>query len=161
MITTMFGLMAKFLNHMEWQMRYASYRKKYKIDKGFDFVGRNTYLYGDGQIICAGNSYINQGGIVYAHPGQVFRIGKNTKIGPYFFAHTFSETFDKKEVAGDIIIGDNVWIGVHVFVKQGVTIGDNSVVGANSAVVDDVPPNSFAAGNPAKIIKTIPAKGPG
>ena len=53
-----------------------------------------------------------------------------------------------------IIIGENCWIGSHVRICKGVTIGDNSVVAACSVVTKDVPANSIVAGNPAKVVKT-------
>ena len=53
-----------------------------------------------------------------------------------------------------IHIGDNVWIGSNVRVCKGVTIGDNSIIAANTVVTHDVPANSIAAGNPARIVKT-------
>ena len=56
--------------------------------------------------------------------------------------------------AKPVIIGDNVWIGYRAMILKGVTIGDNSVVAANSVVTKDVPSNSIVAGNPAKIIRT-------
>jgi acetyltransferase-like isoleucine patch superfamily enzyme len=49
-------------------------------------------------------------------------------------------------------IGNNVWIGDRVTVCKGVTIGDNSVIGAASVVTRDIPPNTIAAGNPARPI---------
>lgn len=53
-----------------------------------------------------------------------------------------------------IIIGTNCWIGSNVRICKGVTIGDNSIVAANSVVTKDVPPNCIVAGNPAKVVKT-------
>ena len=52
------------------------------------------------------------------------------------------------------IIGENVWIGSHVRICKGVTIGDNSIVAANSVVTKSEPANCIVAGNPAKIVKT-------
>ena len=52
-------------------------------------------------------------------------------------------------------IGNNVWIGSVVTILKGVTIGDNSVIAANSVVTKDIPANSMAAGNPAKVVKNI------
>lgn len=54
----------------------------------------------------------------------------------------------------EILIGRNVWIGENSRICKGVTIGDNSIVAANSVVTKDVPANSIAAGNPAKIVKS-------
>lgn len=51
-------------------------------------------------------------------------------------------------------IGSNVWIGEFARICKGVTIGNNSVIAANAVVTKDVPENSIAAGNPAKIVKT-------
>jgi acetyltransferase-like isoleucine patch superfamily enzyme len=52
-------------------------------------------------------------------------------------------------------IANNVWIGDSAIVCKGVTIGENSVVGAGAVVVDSVPANCVAAGNPAKIVKQL------
>jgi acetyltransferase-like isoleucine patch superfamily enzyme len=52
-------------------------------------------------------------------------------------------------------IANNVWIGDSAIVCKGVTIGENSIIGAGAVVVDSVPANRVAAGNPAKIVKQL------
>jgi acetyltransferase-like isoleucine patch superfamily enzyme len=52
-------------------------------------------------------------------------------------------------------IGNNVWLGVNVTVLKGVSIGENTVIGANSLVVRNIPANVIAAGNPCVVIKKI------
>ncbi|WP_071461735.1 DapH/DapD/GlmU-related protein [Polynucleobacter asymbioticus] len=52
-----------------------------------------------------------------------------------------------------IIIGDSVWICDNVVITQGVSIGSNSIIGANSVVTKNIPPNVIVAGAPAQIIK--------
>jgi serine acetyltransferase len=59
-----------------------------------------------------------------------------------------------------IKIEDNVWIGDSVIVCKGVTIGENSIIGAGAVVVDDIPANCVAAGNPAKVVKKLDAVQP-
>lgn len=57
--------------------------------------------------------------------------------------------------ARPVTIGNDVWLGANVTVCGGVTIGDGCVVGAGSVVIRDLPPNTFAAGAPAKVIREI------
>ncbi|MBW8015795.1 MAG: CatB-related O-acetyltransferase [Planctomycetes bacterium] len=54
---------------------------------------------------------------------------------------------------GDVVIGNDVWIGFESVILSGVTIGDGAVIGARSVIVKDVPPYSIVGGNPAKFIK--------
>jgi maltose O-acetyltransferase len=53
------------------------------------------------------------------------------------------------------VIGNDVWLGVGVMVLKGARIGDNTVIGANSVVIGEIPANVVAAGNPCKIIRAL------
>lgn len=53
----------------------------------------------------------------------------------------------------EVIIGNNVWIGEGAAILSGVKIGEGSIIGTNSVVLKDIPPNSIAVGSPAKVIK--------
>ena len=57
-----------------------------------------------------------------------------------------------------MIIGNNVWIGSGANILPGVSIGDNSIIGAGSVVIKDIPANSVAVGIPAKVIKNLDDK---
>lgn len=56
---------------------------------------------------------------------------------------------------GEIIIGNNVWVGEKATILSGVTIGDGAVIAANAVVTKDVPAYSVVGGNPAKILKVL------
>jgi len=56
---------------------------------------------------------------------------------------------------GPVHISENVWIGDSAIICKGVTIGENSIVGAGSVVVQSIPANVIAAGNPARIVKHL------
>lgn len=86
-------------------------------------------------------------------------ICEDTLIGPEFcvFDSDFHDLNPKKRQLGTqktapVKIGKNVFIGSRVTVLKGVTIGDNSVIGASSLVTTDIPSNVIASGVPAKII---------
>jgi acetyltransferase-like isoleucine patch superfamily enzyme len=54
-----------------------------------------------------------------------------------------------------IDIGSNVWVGDSAVVCKGVSLGENSIIGAGSVVVQSIPPNCVAAGNPARVVKEL------
>lgn len=56
---------------------------------------------------------------------------------------------------GPVVIEDNVWLGENVVVLPGVTIGENSIVGANAVVTKSIPKNSVVGGNPARVIREL------
>lgn len=55
----------------------------------------------------------------------------------------------------EIVIGNNVWIGLNTIILKNTNIGDNCVVSAGSIVKGDFPPNSLIVGNPGKVVKKI------
>jgi acetyltransferase-like isoleucine patch superfamily enzyme len=88
-------------------------------------------------------------------------IGNNVFIAPNVCIITEEHAMDvRQRLAGleythPVNIGDNVWICAGAIILPGVTISENSVIGAGSVVTKDVPPNSLAVGNPCKIIRTL------
>lgn len=87
-------------------------------------------------------------------------IGKNVMIGPNVTICTTGHPVHPAHrldgmYSFPVTIGDNVWIGGNVFILPGVTIGDNSVIGAGSIVTKDIPANVIAVGNPCKVLREI------
>lgn len=81
-------------------------------------------------------------------------------LSTYPFALMYDEwNMDKKDVAkgwdnkGDIIIGNDVWIGYNAIIMAGVKIGDGAIVAAGAVVVKDVAPYTIVGGVPAKMIR--------
>lgn len=60
-----------------------------------------------------------------------------------------------KEMIKPVHIGDDVWIGEGCSILKGVTVGNGSVIGAGSVVVHDIPSRCVAAGNPARVVKSL------
>jgi acetyltransferase-like isoleucine patch superfamily enzyme len=85
------------------------------------------------------------------------RIGDHVKCGANTLI-TDSDWHSEDPRSGKpetVIIENNVWLGVNVTVLKGITIGENSVIGAGSVVTKSIPPNVIAAGNPCKVIKPL------
>lgn len=86
-------------------------------------------------------------------------VGDDVQIGPNVQLLTPTHPIEpearrgKWEAAEPISIGDNVWLGGGVIVCPGVTIGENTVVGAGSVVTRDLPANVVAVGSPARVIR--------
>ncbi len=107
---------------------------------------------GEGVFINTRCTMLDSGGI---------RIGSRTKIGPDCKLYTpqhpidFEERRKPVERGLGITIGEDCWLGGGVIVCPGVTIGDRTIIGAGSVVVDDIPSDVMAAGNPARVKKTL------
>ncbi|HIY92871.1 sugar O-acetyltransferase [Companilactobacillus sp. HBUAS56275] len=99
----------------------------------------------------------------FVDDGEVF-IGSDTMIGPNCtFAtavHPISPRLRRQKLQFNkpIHIGENVWLGGNVTVLPGVSIGENSIVGAGSIVTKDIPANVIAVGNPARVLREITEK---
>ena len=83
--------------------------------------------------------------------GNNVRCGANTLITDADWHLDDARSGEPKPV----FIKDNVWLGEGVKVLKGVTIGENSVIGAGSIVVKDIPSNVIAAGNPCRVVRCL------
>lgn len=89
------------------------------------------------------------------------KIGDHVLLGPGVHIYTVNHPLEAgrrktfEEHGREVVIGDNVWIGGKAIICPGVTIGENSVIGAGSVVVKDIPANVLAVGNPCRVVKGI------
>lgn len=119
----------------------------FRADYGYNIkLGNNVELNYDCVILDCGP--VNIGDNCLVAPG-VHIYSATHPIDP---AHR-QDNDDYYEFTKPVNIGRNVWIGGKSVICPGVTIGDNSVIGAGSVVIKDVPANVVVAGNPAKIIR--------
>ncbi len=101
------------------------------------------------------NFFANYGLVILDCAPVIF--GKNCFIGPQCGIYTAVHPLDARERAAGVewakpvTVGDDVWMGGHVTVLPGVSIGSGTVIGAGSVVTHDVPSGVVAAGNPCRV----------
>jgi acetyltransferase-like isoleucine patch superfamily enzyme len=106
------------------------------------YIGRNTYI-----------------GVF-----QPVTIGANTIIGAYSYIISANHRYESRELpirdqgfmGAPIILENDVWLGTHVVVLPGVTIGQGAIIAAGSVVNKDVPPYEIWGGAPARFLKKRP-----
>lgn len=105
------------------------------------------------------NFYVNHNCVILDCAKVKF--GDNVFIAPNCGFYTAGHPLDKEmriggeEFAYPITVGNNVWIGGHVCVMPGVTIGDDTVIGAGSVVTKNIPSGVVAVGNPCRVLREI------
>lgn len=114
-----------------------------------------------------GGKHVHFGDGVYANFGLTcvddthIYVGSHTLFGPNVVlataGHPMMPELRKHGIQYNmpIHIGENCWLGAGVIVVQGVTIGDNVVIGASSVVTKDIPSNSVAMGTPCRVVRQI------
>ncbi len=114
-----------------------------------------------------GGHHVHFGNSVYANFNLTMvddthiYVGDYTMFGPNVTVATAGHPIDPELRSGayqynmPVHIGRNCWLGAGVVVLPGVTIGDNSVIGAGSVVTKDIPPNVVAVGNPCRVLREI------
>lgn len=113
-------------------------------------------------IIIEDNVYINFGCVIL--DCAEVTIGANSLLGPNIGLYAVNHATDAEErmhggcYGKPIHIGKNVWLGGDVKILAGVSIGDNTIIGAGSIVTKDIPSNVVAVGNPCKVIREITDK---
>lgn len=114
-------------------------------------IGPGRIQIGNHALICPG---------VRMSSASAIEVGDNCMFAnnAYITDADWHDLYDRTQHIGGnapVVLEDNVWIGDSAIVCKGVRVGENSIVGAGSVVTRDVPPNSIAAGNPARVVKEL------
>lgn len=127
--------------------------KKIRLSVWPSQPGQGHITIGNYSLICPGVRISSAFGIT---------IGDNCMIanGVYITDSDWHGIYDRLSFgqARPVVIEKNVWVGDSAIVCKGVTIGQNSIVGAGAIVVDSIPANCVAAGNPAQVVKVLDAQ---
>lgn len=120
------------------------------IEPPFYFCYGKHISVGDGSYINVNCNFIDDGEII---------IGKKVMFGPAVtiatVGHPINPDMREYMYAAPVHIKDNAWIGANVTICPGVTIGENAVIGAGSVVLQDIPDNCIAVGNPCRVVREI------
>lgn len=164
------------IRHLHIHLRSETFKKYKRINPFyedlFEWKDRGTFWMNDAKNITVYNSTTIAGDV---------SIGENTWIGPFCSidgtggltigrncsisagCHIVSHDTVRWALSGGkcpyeyapIVIGDCCFIGLHVVIKKGITVGDNCLIAAGAVLTHDIPNNSIAAGVPARIIGKV------
>lgn len=129
----------------------------------FDYCGKNVNIERGANFSMGGGISIGSGsglGINCAVHGPL-KIGDNVMMGPDVTILTHTHNIERTDIPmgkqgmreAEVIIGNDVWIGMRVIIMPGVKVGDGAVIGAGAVVTKDVPDYAIVGGVPARIIK--------
>jgi acetyltransferase-like isoleucine patch superfamily enzyme len=120
-------------------------------------IGRNTSINGPNTNLISYLNAIRIGNYCSIAEGVLFQEYNHNFKRPstYFFEKNIFRTKQITDVSskGEIIVGNDVWIGAHSLILSGANIGNGAIIGANSVVIGEIPSYAIAVGSPAKVIK--------
>ena len=134
-------------------------------ENGKIIISKDVTIDTNSRFVAANNATLNigkgckLGSYLIFNCGEDITVGEDCIFGGFCYFQSSNHGIKKDELIkyqdhtyGKIIIGKGAWFGARVTVLPGVTIGEGAVIGANSVVTKDIPSNSIAVGNPAKVI---------
>ena len=155
----------QMLFQLNYQLAPADPQRKLLLERLLGKCGDNLHINSPffcdyGFNIEVGDNFFANNQCTILDSGKV-SIGDNVMFAPNVSLYTvghplhYQQRNQGYEQAKAIIIKDNVWIGGSCVILGGVTIGENSVIGAGSVVTKSIPANSLAFGNPCRVIRKI------
>ena len=166
------AIMEEQLGYLDLMDEYNSTPRRLQEKRGemlkslFAEVGENCYIESP-YFANWGGHHVHLGSNIYANAGLKLvddthiYIGDCTMLGPNVTIATAGHPIDPELRARGlqynlpVRIGRNCWLGAGVIVMPGVTIGDNTVIGAGSVVTKDIPSGVVAVGNPCKVMREV------
>ena len=143
------------IHHLAGAMRIPFYKLRHNSFGKDNFITEYVLLHG-----CKlGNyNYIGNYSVLnHTDIGNYCSIASHCVIGGEehaYWDYSTSDRLSQMSIDGNRTkIGNDVWIGANCYIRQGITIGDGAVVGANSLVLHDVEPYTIVVGSPAKLLK--------
>jgi len=123
-------------------------------------ISHSTLLWGDGKIVLGEHSSIGSNSRIFASKDGGVELGEYVNCASHLYIMDADHGIEpnmplhgQKMIQKKVTIGNDIWIGYHVTILKGVTIGDGAVCGACCLVTKDVPNKAIVGGVPAKIIK--------
>ncbi len=120
-------------------------------------IGKHSYVGGfsigqDPQQPCTIGDYTGIGKGLYVHPGDNWSsIGDRKIVANFPFGNGLPSLSGTGRSKGEVVIGNDVYMGEDVKILTGVTIGNGCIIGAHSVVTKNIPDYAMAAGNPARV----------
>ncbi len=153
LFNSVIDLLPPFLRFMIFKILLAKLGKNVLIDFKVYFRYLKKIYIGDNVEINRGCQFFPS----YKIRSAKIHIKNNVVIAPnvIFFGAGQNPHNIVDDIAGDIIINESVYIGGGSIIRYGVEIGKNSIIGAGSVVVGNIPPNCVYVGNPAKFIRHV------
>ncbi len=117
---------------------------------------------GSARVRIGAGTFLNQGVMIAAQ--ELVEIGEHCMLANGCFVSDAAHRYDDPDKPvpwqgftskGPTRIGANCWLGAHVVITSGVSVGERCVIGAGSVVTQDIPPFSIAAGAPARVLRSV------
>lgn len=122
----------------------------------FCYIGHNTRIQSDTLVSIGNDVQISYNVNIVDNNAHEINCAERVNSTRKILLEGFKNLKERGSILGkEVVIEDQVWINFNCIVLKGVRIGKGAIIGAGSVVTQDIPAYTFAAGNPARIIKKV------